>query len=153
MRALGQPFIIVPLSSLTTGGLARVDQAQSSALFHIVPRSRRLARDRMLSTITTMRGHYHFDIISQRLIVTSPQAHVWLTNAAALLTPRGTPAPGRKRAVRRAGTEPAARSLGRFDAVQTLAPFSTHLHSRLWQGPVIPLRTDLVREQVKERVP
>ncbi len=91
VRALGQPFIIVPLSSLATGGLARADQAQGSALFNMFRNLGGSLGIAMLSTFTTMREHYHFDIISQRLTITSPDVHAWLDHAASLLIARGTP--------------------------------------------------------------
>jgi DHA2 family multidrug resistance protein len=92
VRALGQPFIIVPLSSLATGGLARADQAQGSALFNMFRNLGGSLGIAMLSTFTTMREHYHFDIISQRLTLTSPDVHAWLDQAASLLIARGAPA-------------------------------------------------------------
>ncbi|HUC16371.1 MAG TPA: DHA2 family efflux MFS transporter permease subunit [Acetobacteraceae bacterium] len=92
VRALGQPFIIVPLSALATGGLARADQAQGSALFNMFRNLGGSLGIAMLSTFTTMREHYHFDIISQRLTITSPDVHAWLDHAASLLIARGTPA-------------------------------------------------------------
>ena len=92
VRALGQPFIIVPLSSLATVGLARADQAQGSALFNMFRNLGGSLGIAMLSTFTTMREHYHFDIISQRLSTTSPNVHAWLDHAASLLIARGTPA-------------------------------------------------------------
>jgi MFS transporter, DHA2 family, multidrug resistance protein len=92
VRALGQPFIIVPLSALATGGLARADQAQGSALFNMFRNLGGSLGISMLSIFTTMREHYHFDIISQRLTITSPDVHAWLDRAAALFVAKGTPA-------------------------------------------------------------
>ncbi len=92
VRALGQPFIIVPLSALATGGLARAEQAQGSALFNMFRNLGGSLGIAMLSTFTTMREHFHFDIISQRLTPTSPDVHAWLERAASLLVSRGTPA-------------------------------------------------------------
>jgi len=91
VRALGQPFIIVPLSALATGGLARSEQAQGSALFNMFRNLGGSLGIAMLSTFTTMREHFHFDIISQRLTLTSPDMHAWLERAASLLISRGTP--------------------------------------------------------------
>ncbi|MGH7081805.1 MAG: MDR family MFS transporter [Acetobacteraceae bacterium] len=92
VRALGQPFVIVPLSSLATGGLAGADQAQGSALFNMFRNLGGSLGIALLSTFTTMREHYHFDIISQRLTITSPHVHVWLDRAASIFVSRGTPA-------------------------------------------------------------
>ena len=45
----------------------------------------------MLATFLTMREHYHFDIISERLTITSPDVHAGLERAAGWLIARGTP--------------------------------------------------------------
>lgn len=92
VRALGQPFVIVPLSSLATGGLAGADQAQGSALFNMFRNLGGSLGIAMLSIFTTMREHYHFDIISEHLTITSSDVHAWLDRAASLFMARGTPA-------------------------------------------------------------
>ena len=91
VRAAGQPFIIVPLSSLATSGLVGRDQAQGSALFNMFRNLGGSLGISMLSIFTTVREHYHFDIISQRLTITSPDVHAWLSSAASALIARGTP--------------------------------------------------------------
>lgn len=82
----------MPLSSLATIGLARADQAQGSALFNMFRNLGGSLGIAMLSTFTTMREHYHFDIISQRLTITSPDVQAWLDHTGDVLVARGTPA-------------------------------------------------------------
>ncbi|MGH7117914.1 MAG: MDR family MFS transporter [Acetobacteraceae bacterium] len=90
VRALGQPFIIVPLSSLATAGLARAEQAQGSALFNMFRNLGGSLGIATLAMFTTVREHYHFAIISQRLTVTSPEVQAWLHHVAGLMIAKGT---------------------------------------------------------------
>jgi hypothetical protein len=46
----------------------------------------------MLSTITTIREHYHFEVISERLTVDSVRVQEWLQHTAATLAPKGAAA-------------------------------------------------------------
>ncbi len=92
VRALGQPFIIVPLSALATGGVERAQQADASSLFNIFRNFGGSLGISMLSTITTIREHYHFEVISERLTVDSVRVQEWLHNTAATLAPKGAAA-------------------------------------------------------------
>jgi len=67
VRAIGQPFIIVPLSSLATGALTLDQQAQGSAIFNVMRNLGGSIGIAMLSTFTTIREHYHFAVISDRV--------------------------------------------------------------------------------------
>lgn len=67
VRAAGQPFIIVPLSSLAAGALPERDQAQGSAIFNIMRNLGGSVGIAMLATFVTVREHFHFSVIADRL--------------------------------------------------------------------------------------
>ncbi|HTW26989.1 MAG TPA: MDR family MFS transporter [Acetobacteraceae bacterium] len=92
VRALGQPFIIVPLSALATGGVKRENQADVSALFNIARNLGGSLGIAMLSTVTTIREHYHYEIISERVTIDSALVQRWLHDTAAMFVAKGTAA-------------------------------------------------------------
>src|SRR5581483_6783360 len=67
VRAAGQPFIIVPLSSLAAGFLPEKEQAGGSAIFNIMRNLGGSFGIALLSTFVTIREHYHFSLIGDRL--------------------------------------------------------------------------------------
>lgn len=84
VRALGQPFIIVPLTSLATGTLKRSQQQQASALFNVMRNLGGSIGIALLSTFTTIREHYHFSVIADRITNDGQlaQAHLQATAEA-----------------------------------------------------------------------
>lgn len=91
IRALGQPFIIIPLSALATGGLERSAQADGSSLFNIFRNLGGSLGISLLSTVTTIREHYHYDVISTRLTRDGIGVQDWLHQVAGHFMARGTP--------------------------------------------------------------
>jgi DHA2 family multidrug resistance protein len=91
VRAAGQPFMIVPLSSLAAGGLPQRDQAQGSAIFNIMRNLGGSVGIAMLATFVTIREHFHFSVIGDRLTQNSLQVAQWVGGMTQTLAPK---APG-----------------------------------------------------------
>jgi DHA2 family multidrug resistance protein len=67
VRAAGQPFIIVPLSSLAAGSQPPSEQAGASAIFNVMRNLGGSVGIAALSTFITFREQYHFSIIGDWL--------------------------------------------------------------------------------------
>ncbi len=78
IRAFGQPFMIVPLTSLATARIAAADQANASALFNMMRNLGGSFGTSMISTVATHREHYHFSIIAERVTRNGETAQEWL---------------------------------------------------------------------------
>lgn len=92
VRAAGQPFIIVPLSSLAAGFLPESEQAGGSAIFNIMRNLGGSFGIALLSTFVTMREHYHFSLIGDRLTQNSWRSAAFIqqyTHALATRVPGG----------------------------------------------------------------
>jgi DHA2 family multidrug resistance protein len=88
VRAVGQPFIMVPLSSLSAGALPQSEQAGGSAIFNIMRNLGGSVGIAMLSTFLTNREHYHFSVISERLTQNSLSVANWLGSMTQALAPK-----------------------------------------------------------------
>jgi MFS transporter, DHA2 family, multidrug resistance protein len=80
IRALGQPFTIVPLSALATAGLLREQQADGSALFNIMRNLGGSVGTALLSTMITQREQFHDFRIGERVTPYSPYVQQFLSN-------------------------------------------------------------------------
>jgi DHA2 family multidrug resistance protein len=92
VRAAGQPFIIVPLSGLAAGFLPEREQAGGSAIFNIMRNLGGSFGIALLSTYVTIREHYHFSVIGDRLTQNSWRSAALVqqyTHALAARTPGG----------------------------------------------------------------
>ena len=92
VRAAGQPFIIVPLSSLAVGFLPEREQGGGSAIFKIMRNFGGSSGIAMLSTFTTIREHFHFSVIGDRLTQNSLRTSELVgdfTHALSSRTPQG----------------------------------------------------------------
>lgn len=67
IRAIGQPFIMIPLSGLSTGGVEAAEQGNASILFNIMRNLGGSCGIALLSFFATTREHFHFSMISERL--------------------------------------------------------------------------------------
>jgi len=67
VRAMGQPFVITPISAMASAGIEPENQAGASSLFNIMRNLGGSVGIAMLQTYATWREHFHFDIVSQRL--------------------------------------------------------------------------------------
>jgi DHA2 family multidrug resistance protein len=73
VRALGQPFTIVPLASLATSRLSKDQQADGSALFNIGRNLGGSVGTAALDTLITQREQFHDSRIGEYVNVFSPQ--------------------------------------------------------------------------------
>src|SRR5260370_23398548 len=80
IRALGQPFTIVPLSVLATDGLLKEQQADGSALFNIMRNLGGSVGTALLSTMITQREQFHDFRIGERVTPYSPYVLQFLSN-------------------------------------------------------------------------
>jgi DHA2 family multidrug resistance protein len=80
VRALGQPFTIVPLSALATAGLLREQQGDGSALFNIMRNLGGSVGTALLSTMITQREQFHDFRIGERVTPYSPYVQQFLSN-------------------------------------------------------------------------
>jgi MFS transporter, DHA2 family, multidrug resistance protein len=80
VRALGQPFTIVPLSAIATAGLLREQQADGSALFNIMRNLGGSVGTALLSTMITQREQFHDFRIGERVTPYSPYVQQFLSN-------------------------------------------------------------------------
>jgi len=91
VRAAGQPFMITPLSALSAGALPEREQAGGSAIFNIMRNLGGSVGIAMLATFLTIREHYHFSMIGDRLTQNSLKVAEWLGGMTQALAPK---APG-----------------------------------------------------------
>jgi DHA2 family multidrug resistance protein len=69
VRAVGQPFTIVPITALATGMLARKDAGDGSAIFNIFRNIGGSVGIAMLSTLVTRREQFHDERIGERVTI------------------------------------------------------------------------------------
>ncbi|MBV8578303.1 MAG: multidrug efflux MFS transporter [Acetobacteraceae bacterium] len=89
VRALGQPFVMVPLAQMATIGIAPAQAGSASALFNMVRNLGGSIGIALLSTLVQNREHYHFSIVSERITRNSTTVSERLTGLAHYLTPYG----------------------------------------------------------------
>jgi DHA2 family multidrug resistance protein len=101
VRAVGQPFTIVPLSALATAGLLREQQGDGSALFNIMRNLGGSVGTALLSTLITQREQFHDFRIGERVTPYNPYVQQYLSNQSALnLAHSGDPAGALQQAYR-----------------------------------------------------
>jgi MFS transporter, DHA2 family, multidrug resistance protein len=101
VRALGQPFTIVPLSALATAGLLREQQGDGSALFNIMRNLGGSVGTALLSTMITQREQFHDFRIGERVTPYNPYVQQYLSNQSAQkLVHSGDPAGALQQAYR-----------------------------------------------------
>jgi MFS transporter, DHA2 family, multidrug resistance protein len=83
IRALGQPFTIVPLSAIATAGLMKGQQGDGSALFNIARNLGGSVGTALLSTMITQREQFHDFRIGERVTPYSLQVQNFLNAQAA----------------------------------------------------------------------
>src|ERR1700751_3233926 len=102
IRALGQPFTIVPLSAVATAGLLREQQPDGSALFNIMRNLGGSVGTALLSTMITQREQFHDFRIGERVTPYSPYVQQFLSNQSAQnLQHSGDPVGAMRQAYRR----------------------------------------------------
>ena len=71
VRALGQPFIISPLSQMATVGIQPAQAGAASALFNMMRNLGGSFGIAMLATMAEHREHFHFSVIAERITANS----------------------------------------------------------------------------------
>jgi DHA2 family multidrug resistance protein len=89
IRALGQPFTIVPLSAIATAGLMREQQGDGSALFNIARNLGGSVGTALLSAMITQREQFHDFRIGERVTSYSMQVQSFLNTKAAQFEKQG----------------------------------------------------------------
>jgi DHA2 family multidrug resistance protein len=83
LRAIGQPLFTIPLSQLSTAGLAPRDTADASALSNMM---RNLGGSIGIATLSTMidrREHFHFSMLAEAITVNATRTQERLATLAA----------------------------------------------------------------------
>ncbi len=83
MRAIGQPLFTIPLSQLSTAGLAPRDTADASALSNMMRNLGGSIGIAMLSTMIERREHMHFSVLAEAITVNATRTQERLAAVAA----------------------------------------------------------------------
>ncbi|KQQ34041.1 disulfide bond formation protein DsbA [Methylobacterium sp. Leaf125] len=83
MRAIGQPLFTIPLSQLSTAGLAPRDTADASALSNMMRNLGGSIGIAMLSTMIDRREHMHFSVLAEAITVNATRTQERLAALAA----------------------------------------------------------------------
>jgi MFS transporter, DHA2 family, multidrug resistance protein len=89
IRALGQPFTIVPLSAIATAALAREQQGDGSALFNIARNLGGSVGTALLSTLITQREQFHDFRIGERVTIYSLEVQRFINSQVAQFERQG----------------------------------------------------------------
>ncbi len=89
VRALGQPFTIVPITALATATLARQDAGDGSAIFNMFRNLGGSVGIAILDTVTTRREQFHDWRIGERVTVYDPAVQGRLASTTAQFIARG----------------------------------------------------------------
>lgn len=89
VRALGQPFTIVPVTALALGTLAAKDAGDGSAIFNIARNLGGSVGIGLLSTVVTRREQFHDFRIGERVSLYDPFTQDRITQQTAFFTGRG----------------------------------------------------------------
>jgi DHA2 family multidrug resistance protein len=73
VRALGQPLMIVPLTSITTGNIEKEQAGSASGLFNMMRNMGGSIGIAILSTLLTRREQFHSNRIGERVSLYSPE--------------------------------------------------------------------------------
>lgn len=93
VRALGQPLIMIPLSTLTTAGIEREQTGSASALFNMMRNLGGSVGIALVSTLLIQREQFHSARLGEHITGASLNFQQWLASASATLQQRGVSAP------------------------------------------------------------
>ena len=85
VRALGQPFIMVPLSGLATAGIEKSQTGSASALFNMMRNLGGSVGIALASTLLTQREQFHSERIGEHITNSDLAFQSWMNSAAAAL--------------------------------------------------------------------
>ncbi len=83
VRALGQPFIMVPLSALATAGIAKSQAGSASALFNMMRNLGGSVGIALASTLLTQREQFHSARLGEHITYSDAAFRNWLQSATA----------------------------------------------------------------------
>ena len=83
VRALGQPFVIVPLSAITTAGIESEQTGSASALFNMMRNLGGSIGTALSSTLVTQREQFHSARLGESITDSGLEVRNWMANAAA----------------------------------------------------------------------
>jgi DHA2 family multidrug resistance protein len=89
VRAMGQPLIMVPLSTLTTGDIKAEDAAPASSLFNMMRNLGGSIGVAMVSTFVTQREQLHSSRIGEAITLTAPAVQERINQYTQLFISRG----------------------------------------------------------------
>ena len=89
IRALGQPFLFVPLLSMSTMGIPRSEAGSASALFNMSRNIGGSVGIALLSTVVTQREHFHSVRIGESVTTYTAALHTRLDALTAVFTAKG----------------------------------------------------------------
>ncbi len=89
VRALGQPFTIVPITGLAVAGLARKDAGDGSAIFNMFRNLGGSVGIAILSTVITRREQFHDTRIGERITAYDPALQARLASSQAQFMAKG----------------------------------------------------------------
>lgn len=90
VRSIGQPFTIVPVTSLATGMLSRDQSGDGSAIFNILRNLGGSVGIAILSTVVTRREQFHDSRLGENITIFDPATQIQLKNAAANFVAKGS---------------------------------------------------------------
>ena len=85
VRALGQPFIITPLSAMAAAGIEKDQIGSASALFNMMRNLGGSIGTAVVSTLVTQREQFHSERIGESVTDSAPLVREWLANATQTL--------------------------------------------------------------------
>ncbi|MBX9879366.1 MAG: DHA2 family efflux MFS transporter permease subunit [Candidatus Obscuribacterales bacterium] len=92
VRAIGQPLIMVPLSTITTGGIEIEQVGSASALFNMMRNLGGSIGIALISTFLTQREHFHSSRIGESISLAAPQVQDRLNQLTQMFLTRGADA-------------------------------------------------------------
>lgn len=92
LRAVGQPFIMVPLSSLTTAGLEVEQAGSASSLYNMMRNLGGSIGISAMATLLARREQFHSFRLSENITATDMASQSFLADSARMLQASGMPA-------------------------------------------------------------
>ncbi len=92
VRAIGQPLIMVPLSTIATGGIENEQVGSASALFNMMRNLGGSIGIALISTFLTQREHFHSFRIGESISLANPQVQDRLNQLTQMFLTRGADA-------------------------------------------------------------
>ena len=92
VRAIGQPLIMVPLSTIATGGIEKEQVGSASALFNMMRNLGGSIGIALISTFLTQREHFHSSRLGESISLAAPAVQERLNQLTQLFLTRGADA-------------------------------------------------------------